>query len=114
MIRIMERSVRSYIPLGQVDGAHVMAPGSIGSGNPPTSLACGSEAATVVDEGTLDLAGHETDLRFRPCLPRCTDSDTKTQPSTMLRLVLTEEDQTISGWRRRVSVPDLSMVCWYV
>ena len=32
--------------------------------------------AVVVDEGTLlGLAGHETDLRFRPCLPRCTDSD---------------------------------------
>ena len=39
---------------------------------------CGSEVAIIVDEGTLlDLAGHETDLRFRPCLPRCTDSDTK-------------------------------------
>ena len=39
----------------------------------------GSDVAVVVDEGTLqDLAGRGTDLRCRPYLPRCTDSDTRT------------------------------------
>ena len=69
----------------------MLAPGSIGSGDPPTDLACGSEVAVVVDEGALrDLAGRGTDLRFRPCLPRCTDSDTGTQRFTMIMLTPTE------------------------
>ena len=77
MIRIIARSVGSATPLAQRDSAHVLAPGSIGSGNPPTSLTYGSEVAVVVDEGTLlDLAGNETGLRFRPCLPRCACSCT--------------------------------------
>ena len=78
MIRIIARSVGSATPfLAQRDSAHVLAPGSIGSGNPPTSLTYGSEVAVVVDEGTLlDLAGNEAGLRFRPCLPRCASSCT--------------------------------------
>ena len=69
----------------------------------------------VVDEGALrDLTGHGTGLRFRPCVQRCSDSDTKTQPFTMPILTPTENDQTMSGRRRRVSVSVLGMVCWYV
>ena len=115
MIRIIARSMGVAIPFGQSGRAHVLAPGSIGSGDPPTNLSCGSEVAVVVNEGTLlDLAGYETDLRFRPCLPRCTDSDTRTRPFTLPMLTPTEMDQTMSGWRRRVSVSVRSMVCWYV
>ena len=111
MIRRIANSIRVAIPLGQSGGAHVLAPGSIRSGGPPTNLAYGSEVAVVVDEGALrELARHGTDLRFRTCFPRCTDSDTKTQPFTMPMLTPTEEDQTMSGWRRRVSVSVLSMV----
>ena len=98
MIRRIANSIRVAIPLGQSGGAHVLAPGSIRSGGPPTNLAYGSEVAVVVDEGALrELARHGTDLRFRTCFPRCTDSDTKTQPFTMPMLTPTEEDQTMSG-----------------
>ena len=114
-MRIKVRSVGSAIPLGQSGRAYALVPGSVGSGNPPTTLAYRSEVAVVVDEGTLPvLAGHETDSKFRHCLPRCTDSDTKTQHFTMPMLTPTAEDQTMSGWRRRVSVSVLIMVCWYV
>ena len=60
--------------------AHVLVPGSIGSGNPPTSLTYRNEVAVVVDEGALlDLAGHETASGFRSCLLRCACSRTLTQ-----------------------------------
>ena len=110
MIRITARSVGVAIPVGQSGRAPVLAPGSIGSGDPPTNLAYGSGVAVVV----VDFAGHETDLRFRSCLPRCAYSDTKTQNFTMPMPTLTEKDRTMYGWRRRVSVSVLSMVCWYV
>ena len=47
--------------------------------HPPTDLAFKSEASVVVDGGAfLDMAGHETGLRFRPlpaqmCVPWYTD-----------------------------------------
>ena len=45
----------------------MLAPGSIVSVDPPTDLAYGSEVSVVVDEGALlNMAGHETGLRFRP------------------------------------------------
>ena len=59
MFRIIARSMRSAVPLEQSGRAHVLDPGSIGSGNPPTSLTHRSEVSVVVDEGTLlDLAGN--------------------------------------------------------
>ena len=96
MIRIRARRVWLAIPFGQSGRAHVLAPESIGSRNPPTNLAYGSEAAVVVDEGALrDLAGHGTDLFCS--LPRCTDSDTKTRPFTMPMLTLTERGRMKFG-----------------
>ena len=50
-----------------MDRVHVLALGSIVSGDPPTDLAYGSEVSVVVDGGAfLDMAWHETGLRFRP------------------------------------------------
>ena len=57
MIRIIARSMRSAIPSEQSGRARVLAPGSIGSGNLPTSLTYRSEVAVVVDEGTLPGLG---------------------------------------------------------
>ena len=51
--RIKARSLGVAIPFGPSGRAHVPAPGSIGSGDPPTNLANGSEVAVVVDEGAL-------------------------------------------------------------
>ena len=57
MIRIIARSMGSAIPSGQSGRAHVLAPGSIGSGTPPTSLTYRSGVGVVVNNGTLlDLA----------------------------------------------------------
>ena len=56
-IRIAARGVGSSVPSGPSGRAHALVPGSNGS-----------EVAVVVVEGTLlDLAGHETALRFRSC-----------------------------------------------
>ena len=66
MIRITAGSVEVAIPYGQSDRVHVLAPRSSVSVDPPTDLAYGSEVSVVVDEGAfLDMAGHETGLRFR-------------------------------------------------
>ena len=49
--------------------------------DPPTELVYGSEVSVVVSEGAfLDMAGHETGLRFRPllikmCVLMYTDAD---------------------------------------
>ena len=80
MIRITVGSVVVAIPTGQRDRVHVLAPGSIVSVHPPTDLAYASEVSVVVDEGAfLDMAGHESGLRFRPlvtkmCMLGFTDS----------------------------------------
>ena len=42
-IRITARRVRSHVLSGRRDTAHVMALGSIGSRNPPTSLTWGAK-----------------------------------------------------------------------
>ena len=90
-IRVRAHSVGLSIPFGQNGRTHVLTPGLIGPRNPPTKFAYGSEAAVVVDDSTLwDLAGHGTDLRFRPCLPRRPDSNTKSESLTMPTLTPTE------------------------
>ena len=71
MIRITAGSMGVAIPSGQSDRAHVLAPGSIVSVDPPPELAYRSEVSVVVDEGAfLDMAGHETGLRFRPLVTK--------------------------------------------
>ena len=103
MIRIVARGVGSSVPLGRSGRAHVLVPESTGSGNLPTSLTCGSKVTVVVDEGTLlDLAGHETALRFGSCLLGCASSKTQTQPFTMP--IRRKKDWAINGWLWRVSV----------
>ena len=75
--------------------------------DPPTDLAYRSEVSVVVDEGAfLDMAGHETVLRFGPLLTK------------MCVLVYTDSalhnadaDPDEEG---RVSVSILSMTRWYV
>ena len=115
MIRIIARSLGVTIPLGQRCRAHVPSAGSIWFINLPTILVSGGKVAVVVDEGALqDSAGLGTGLRFRPCLPGCTDSDARTQPFTMPMLTPTEKSQTMSGWRKRISVAVLIMVCRFV
>ena len=105
----MIRTIIPTIPLGQ-RSRDVRAPGSIWSGNLPTNLVYGSTVAVVVDEGALqDSAGLGTGLRGGPCSPRCTDPDARTQPFTMPMLTPTEKNQTMSGWRKRVSVSFLIM-----
>ena len=91
-----------------------VAPWISRSENSPTSLTCGSKVAVVVNEGTLlDLAGHETALRFRSCLLRCACSCTQTQPITMPIPILTKKDRAMNGWHWRGSVSVLGMMCWY-
>ena len=81
MIEIVARGLEVVIPFGQRGRAPVLGPGSFWSGNPPTNFVYGS---TGVDGGALgDLAGPGIGLRCRRCPPRCTDSDTGSQPSTM-------------------------------
>ena len=71
MIRSTTDGGEEAILFGQSGRAHVLAPGSIGSGDPPTNLAYGSEVAVVVDEGALrDLAGHETDFEIQTLPPK--------------------------------------------
>ena len=67
MIRVTAGGVEVAIPSGQSGRARVLAPGSVGSVDSPTDMTCGSDVAVVVDEGALlDMAGHDTGLRFRP------------------------------------------------
>ena len=67
MIGITAGGVEVAIPSRQSDRVHVLAPESSVSVDPPTDLACESEVSVVVDGGAfLDMAGHETGLRFRP------------------------------------------------
>ena len=67
VIRITAGGVVVAIPSGQSHRVYVLAPGSIVSVDPPTDLAYWSEVSVVVDEGAcLDMAGHETGLRFGP------------------------------------------------
>ena len=48
-----------------------------------------------MNEGTLlDLAGHEADLRFRPCLLRCACLCSQTQPFTMPMPILTKKESS--------------------
>ena len=114
-IRIPASVWRVAVPFGQRVKAHVLEPGSFWSGNPPTSLVYGSKGAVVVDGGALrDLAEHGTGLRCGPCRPRCTDSDTRTQPFTTPMLTPTEKSQTMSGWRERNAASVLVTMCGYV
>ena len=63
MVRNTAGGVEVAIPSGQSDRVHVLAP----SVDQPTDLTYGSEVSVIVDEGAfLDIAGHETGLRFRP------------------------------------------------
>ena len=115
MIRIIARSVGSSISLGQSGRAHVLAPGSVRSENSPTSLTCGSEVAVVLNEGTLlDLAGHDADLSFRPCLLRCARSCTQTQPFTMPMPILMKKDRATNVWHESLRVCPGHGGCWYV
>ena len=67
MVRITAGGMEVAIPSGQSDGVHVLARGLSVSIDPPTDLAYGSEVSIIVDEGAfLDMAGHETRLRFGP------------------------------------------------
>ena len=112
MIRIVARSMWSCFPSGQSGRAHVLFPGSVGSGSSPASLTCGSEVVLVLNEGILlDLAGHEADLRFRPCLLRCACSCAQTQPFTMPMPILTKKDWATNVWHERVSVSVLDTAC---
>ena len=80
MVRITAGGAEVAIPFGQSDRVHVLASGSSVSVYPPTDSTYGSEVSVIVDEGaSLDTAGHETGLRFRPlptqmCVLVCTDS----------------------------------------
>ena len=94
IIRITASGVEVAIPSGQTDRVNVLPLGSIVSVDPPTDVAYGSEVSVVVDGGAfLDMAGHETGLRFRPCLPRCACSCTPTQSSTMPIVSFTDTTQ---------------------
>ena len=67
MVKITAGGVGVAIPSRQKDRVHVLAPRSSVSVDSPTDLTYGSEVSVIVDEGALlDMAGHETGLRFRP------------------------------------------------
>ena len=67
MGRITAGGVEVAIPSGHSDRIHVLARGSSVSVDPPTDLTYGSEVSVIADQGAfLDMAGHETGLRFRP------------------------------------------------
>ena len=67
MIRITTGGMEVVIPCGHSVRVHVRAPGSSVSVDLPTNSTYGSDVSDDVDEGAfLDMAGHETSLRFRP------------------------------------------------
>ena len=91
MIRTTTDGVEEAIPSGQSNRVHVFTPGSSVSIDPPTILADGSEVSFVVDEGAfLDMARH--------CFVQWKASSE-----------CVKRDES-----RRVRVPVLSMMHWYV
>ena len=101
MLRIIDLSLELSIPFGQRGRAH-----------PPIWYTGAKEPSLWTKAPFGTWQGVELVLRCGPCPPRCTDSDTRTQPFTMP--MLTEKNRTMSGWRKRISVSVLIMVCGHV
>ena len=85
MVRITAGGVEVSTFSGQSKRFHVLAPGSSVSAGAPTDLAYESGVSIVVDgRAYLDIAGHETGLRFRLLLVKmCVLVYTDTRPFTV-------------------------------